>query len=309
MGYKRAGFDVIGNCEIDKKINDMYVKNNHPRYNFCMDLRSFNEIPDKDLPEELFNLDILDGSPPCSTFSSVGKREKGWGKEKVFREGQAKQTLDDLFFIFLETVRKLKPKIVIAENVTGLLAGNARGYVNEIIKGFHEAGYHVQIFKLNAARMNCPQARQRVFFIASRLNGIDKLVLDFKEPEITFGEVKSEHGKPVSEDSVLAILLKKARRGDKDLRDVANRHYQQKNNYFSAKFIYDEKVALTVTSSGEFIRFEDKTLFSDEDFITCQTFPQDYDFCGNNVQYVCGMSVPPNMMANIATEVYKQWLA
>ena len=44
------------------------------------------------------------------------------------------------------------------------------------------------------------------------------------------------------------------------------------------------------------------------DHINVQTFPQDYDFMGNNVQYVCGMSVPPNMMANIAMEVWKQWL-
>lgn len=39
MGYKRAGFQVIGNCEIDKQINDMYVKNHHPKYNYNMDAR------------------------------------------------------------------------------------------------------------------------------------------------------------------------------------------------------------------------------------------------------------------------------
>ena len=63
MGYKRAGFDVIGNVEIDPKINAMYVKNHQPKFNYCMDLRDFNKL--KELPEELFSLDILDGSPPC----------------------------------------------------------------------------------------------------------------------------------------------------------------------------------------------------------------------------------------------------
>lgn len=48
-------------------------------------------------PNELFKLDILDGSPPCSTFSLAGEREKNWGKNKKFREGQASQVLDDLF--------------------------------------------------------------------------------------------------------------------------------------------------------------------------------------------------------------------
>jgi len=309
MGYKRAGFEVVGNCEIDKKINAMYVKNMHPRHNFCMDLREFNEIPDEELPEELFGIDILDGSPPCSTFSTAGKREKGWGKEKVFREGQAKQTLDDLFFIFLETVKKLNPKIVIAENVTGILTGKARGYVNEIINRFHDMGYQVQIFNLNAARMNVPQARRRVFFIASRLKGIKKLELDFKEPEILFGDVRTEHGKPLPDGTVMTYLVRKAKKGDRKLSMTTDRLYGQNKNYYSHMLTYDEEVCCTVTSAGEYIRFADRCLFSDQDFISCQTFPQDYDFDGNSVQYVCGMSVPPNMMANIATEVYRQWLS
>lgn len=119
MGYKRAGFKVLGNVEIDPKVNDLYITNHKPKYNFCEDLRAFNER--EDLPEELFHLDILDGSPPCTSFSMAGVREKGWGKEKKFREGQTTQTLDDLFFVFLDTVAKLQPRVVIAENVKGLI--------------------------------------------------------------------------------------------------------------------------------------------------------------------------------------------
>lgn len=63
MGYKLAGFDVIGNLEIDKDKNDAYVANHKPKYNFCEDIRKF-KLRD-DLPDELYNLDILDGSPPC----------------------------------------------------------------------------------------------------------------------------------------------------------------------------------------------------------------------------------------------------
>lgn len=47
---------------------------------------------------------------------------------------------------------------------------------------------------------------------------------------------------------------------------------------------------------------------SDDDCRNIQTFPQDYNFGNEDVKYICGMSVPPNMMANIATEIYKQWL-
>ena len=62
MGYKRAGFKVIGNVEIDVAMNKMYLKNFNPTYNYNMDLRDFNKL--EDLPEELYRLDILDGSPP-----------------------------------------------------------------------------------------------------------------------------------------------------------------------------------------------------------------------------------------------------
>ena len=136
MGYKLAGCDVLGNCEIDKKMNKVYVKNHNPKYNFEMDIGDFNNLPDTDIPKELFDLDILDGSPPCTTFSMAGLREQTWGKEKKFREGQKKQVLDELSFIFIETAKKLKPKTVIMENVEGLLKGNAWQYVQRIYHDF-----------------------------------------------------------------------------------------------------------------------------------------------------------------------------
>ena len=79
------------------------------------------------------------------------------------------------------------------------------------------------------------------------------------------------------------------------------------NIIFNSKFLYDEMVAPTVTS-GDHYRFFDRKKCTDDDYRNIQSFPQDYDFMGNPANYVCGMSVPPNMMANIATEVYNQWL-
>lgn len=304
MGYKRAGFEVLGNVEIDPKINKMYCVNNHPKYNFCMDLRQFNKL--EDLPEELFDLDILDGSPPCTSFSFAGDRDKTWGKEKKFREGQKHQKLDDLFFVFLDTVERLRPKIVIAENVVGLVSGKAKGYVNQIVKRFHELGYAVQIFKLNSAFMDVPQARHRVFFVANRL-GFAPLSLSFNYDPILFKEVRSAAGKPVAEGTMTAKMLAAAKPGDAKLMHVAQR-VAGGLSYYGQEIVGDEDVCRCVTSGGALFRFCDKMAFSDEDIVAVQTFPQDYDFCGNSVQYVCGMSVPPNMMANVAEEVYEQWL-
>ena len=305
MGYKRAGFHVIGNVEIDPKINAMYVRNHHPKYNFNMDLRKFNELTD--IPEELYHLDILDGSPPCTVFSTAGKREDGWGVKKKFREGQAAQTLDDLFFVFLDTVEKLKPKVVCAENVPGLLTGNAKGYVNQILKRFKELGYDVQIFKLNAARMDCPTARHRVFFIANRM-GYPKLKLDFHYDAIPFMEVRAEHGIAADSSNVIKQFVDRAIPGERCAEEVYKRLTGKGNKYFTDIIVNDRDVAQTITSSGSFWRMADRRKFCKEDFRNVQTFPQDYDFCGNDPQYVCGMSVPPNMEANIAVEVYEQWL-
>ena len=68
----------------------------------------------------------------------AGQREEAWGVEKKFKEGQKLQTLDDLLFVFIDTVAKLKPKVAIMENVEGLLLGNAFEYVKEIYSRFHK---------------------------------------------------------------------------------------------------------------------------------------------------------------------------
>lgn len=308
MGYKLAGCDVLGCVEIDPKMNEIYVKNHKPKYNFLMDLRDFNALPDDQIPEELFNLDILDGSPPCTTFSTSGLREKSWGKKKKFREGQKEQTLDDLSFVFIETVKKLKPKVVIMENVEGLLIGNAFSYVQRIYDDFMDAGYFVHHWLLKGEQMGVPQARHRVFFVACRADlNIDPSWLDmsFNYEPVLFKEIKSKKGKPLNQQRRLYQVLLKAKYGDKDLADTLRRE-ENKYSLFSHQLIYDDKVVSTITAKCEFFRFPERTALSNQDIISSQTFPQDYDFGNQPIGYVCGMSVPPIMMKRIATRLIEQ---
>ena len=306
MGYKLAGFDVIGCCEIDERMLEIYKANLHPRFPFRMDVRDF--ITQTDLPEELYQLDILDGSPPCSTFSFAGHRDEDWGKEKTFREGQAKQRLDDLFFHFIAIAKKLQPKVVIAENVAGLIKGKAKGYVNEIFKAFQEAGYDPQLFLFNAAYMGVPQRRERTIFIARRKDlNLPRIQMSFQEPPIHFGEVRSEHGVEINKDTQLYQLLQRRKPEDKKLSDIHER-WSGKMKGYTTPIVKDDDVPVTLCASGGMVRDYDCCYFSDQDCINIQTFPQDYDFGKEPVEYVTGMSVPPVMMANIATEVYRQWL-
>ena len=308
MGYKLAGYEVIGNVEIDPRVMSVYKKNNHPKHPFLMDVRNFLEIPNEELPEELFHLDILDGSPPCSVFSTAREREKGWNKEKVFREGQARQKLDDLFFYFIEIARKLQPRVVIAENVSGLLKGNARGYVNEIFHAFDMAGYKTQLFLLNAAYMGVPQKRERCFFVAQRKDqNFPKLCLSFKEPPILFGDVRTQDGiEP--EEGVYKELLKKRTLADTSIADISERVRGKCTGFVNA-IMSDNAPAFTLISGANAYRMCDGKRLSDGDILAIQTFPQDYDFTPETAKYICGMSVPPVMMAQIASEIDRQWFA
>ena len=305
MGYKLAGYTVLGNCEIDPAMDAVYQANHHPKYSYLMDIREFNR--QISYPDELKHLDILDGSPPCSVFSTAGDREKAWGKEKVFREGQKKQRLDDLFLHFIHTAEILQPKVVVAENVKGLLRGNAKGYVNELLKAFRSAGYVTQIFLLDARTMGVPQRRNRVFFIAHRKDlELPKLRLDFHEKPILFGEVRSEHGVPLR-NCMMAELVGKRQKGDTCFSDISERE-RGKRSMYTDRIVDDGKIAPTNTATGVAVRFVDGQKYSVHDYIATQTFPQDFNFLDQVPQYVCGMSVPPVMMAQVAAEIYRQWL-
>lgn len=305
MGYKLAGYEIVGNCEIDPKVAAVYEKNNHPQHSFVMDIRKFNQI--ENYPDELYDLDILDGSPPCSTFSMAGEREAAWGKEKAFREGQKKQRLDDLFFDFIKTAKRLNPKIVVAENVEGLILGNAKGYVNEIVKEFNAVGYAVQMFLLNASKMGVPQCRKRVFFIARKKElKLNPLKIQVNEPPIFFKEFRDKNGVELG-DGLTKRLLEKRKPGDTDIGMISKRERGKRSN-FNAKIIDDNSIPSTQVSGNENYRFYDGKKLTRNDIVNIQSFPQDYDFLNQSPQYICGMSVPPVMMAHIASTIYDQWL-
>ena len=242
MGYKLAGYEHFGGVEIDPKIADVYRENHKPKHLYVEDIRLFNKR--SDLPAELFDLDILDGSPPCSTFSMAGSREKAWGKKKQFREGQAVQVLDDLVFEYVRTIDKLQPKVCLLENVRGIIQGNAKAYSKEIVRQMTAAGYRVQVFLLNAASMGVPQKRERVFFIGLRKDfGLPELSLMFDEMPVTFGDIKTGvNGEKLSDETVLVWEKRKAI--DNDLGDIHKR-ISGKIKRFQVKFVKDHKTHLT----------------------------------------------------------------
>ena len=310
MGYKLAGCDVLGCCEIDPRMNEIYLKNHKPKYNYLMDIRKFNELPNEEIPKELFDLDILDGSPPCTTFSTAGEREKSWGKKKKFREGQAEQTLDDLSFVFIDTVAKLKPKCVIMENVSGLIKGEAWSYVQRIYKQLNDIGYTVKHWLCKGENMGVPQKRHRVFFIALRNDikfDLYNLDMSFNYEPIAYELIKEGAGEELNKETRIYKLLSQCNENDKYLSDVTKR-VEGKDTLFNYVILREKDVFPTLTAGSAVtpMRGKEKIFCTCEDMINAQTFPQDYDFIKRtraNIQYICGMSVPPIMIKRIVTRL------
>lgn len=319
MGYKLAGFDVIGHNDIDKKMIEVYKKNHKPKFSFHESITTFAQR--KDLPKELYELDILDGSPPCSSFSMAGNREKDWGKEKKFREGQEMQILDTLFFDFIDLAKELKPKVVVAENVKGLLLGAAKEYVRKIYKAFDEAGYYCQHFLLDASKMGVPQRRERVFFICLRkdlankflhwqdmFTEVPKIEMEFNEKEINFSEyTTNENDRSFSENCVRLWQGKKE--GDKGFQEASARLDNKPNNWFSYNYVKNNQVMPTILANDWTVLWDYPRHPNKVEYCLAGSYPLDYNFNKNKVHYLIGMSVPPVMTAQIATKIYEQWLS
>lgn len=300
MGYKMSGFEVLGANDIDPVVMNHYVRNHKPKYSFLESIVTFKDNPN--LPEELFNLDILDGSPPCSSFSMAGQREKKWGVEKKFREGQEKQVLDDLFFHFIDLAKRLQPKVVIAENVKGLISGNAKGYVKQIFDAYDKAGYETQLFLLNGATMGLPQKRERVFFISRRKDlKLPKIKLSFNEKPIRL--IDALDGITDVEkitDNQLQYWMK-AKPGESFSK------YHPKGSYFNMIKAPKYGPANTLTTKTEmFFHWKEKRTLNLKEWQIIGSYPLDYDFGNYNGKYLIGMSVPPMMMHKVSMEVAKQ---
>lgn len=167
LGYKMAGFRCLLASEFVPAAREVYEAN-FP--GVPVDGGDIREVTAEDILTRIGKgvgeLDVLEGSPPCASFSTAGKREKGWGKVRSYSD--VEQRSDDLFFEFARLLKGIQPRAFSAENVTGLVKGAAKGYFKMILTALEEAGYVVRASKLDSQWLGVPQARQRIFFVGMR---------------------------------------------------------------------------------------------------------------------------------------------
>ena len=92
--------------------------------------------------------------------------------------------------------------------------------------------------------------------------------------------------------------------------EEAHKKLTGKRGFFNQQFCYEDRVCYTLSAHlDSLIPFKQPVYLSTSEVCNISTFPQDYNFCGLSPHYICGMSVPPVMMAQIATRIYEQWLS
>jgi DNA (cytosine-5)-methyltransferase 1 len=169
LGFEMAGCDVIWSSEFVERAREVHELNFPGCPVDSNDIRVVEpeEILD-DVGMDVGEVDILNGSPPCASFSQAGSREKLWGKVKQYSD--VKQRADDLFFEFARLVAGIEPRVFVAENVSGLRLGKAKGYLKMIHKALVDAGpgYKVKVKELDAQWLGVPQSRKRLIFIGVR---------------------------------------------------------------------------------------------------------------------------------------------
>lgn len=190
--YKLAGGDVKYMNEFQQVHVDTYLENFPNTVHECKDIK---EVTGKSIMEmtgiKKYELDILDGSPPCPPFSMAGSKREGWNKEKM-AYGMKQQNIEDLTWEQIRIAEEMMPKIIVCENVKGLSMDYARDHLNRMITDFEKLGYSVTWKITKGHEHGVPQKRERVFIIAVRDDVLDAIGMPFMCMSGLFPETTSQ---------------------------------------------------------------------------------------------------------------------
>lgn len=297
-GVKMAGVQVLLATEFIKPAIETYEKNHKGTIVIGEDIRKVDwESWRKELKLKRGQLDFSEGSPPCKSFSTSGTGSDDWGKEKLYSENVYQRT-DDLFYEEMRKLEAFMPKVFVCENVKGMVEGDAKGYFIEILRDLKAIGYDVKAQVLNAARLDVPQARERVIFVGVRNDlvkkGFSPVFPKAKPYEVNVNDVLPH-----------IAYLKSKYRGD--------------IKYVPASIPSPTIVASDGTnsetagfSSGGFIETVDgeRRKYTIDELKKIFTFPDDFIFTGTYKQQFerLGRSVPPLMMYRVVAELRRQIL-
>ena len=342
-GYRLAGGDILAINEFVEEARNTY-RDNYPTTPIVPD--DIKELTGQDFLDltglKKGELDILDGSPPCSAFSvagklshsSEGKHSDGWGQTKTYSDGKVVENIEDLFFEFLRVANEIQPKVIIAENVKGLTVGEAKEYYNRILNEFENIGYEVVSEVMDARYYGVSQTRTRVIFIAVRNDVAEEVGLNFLTMSHLFPdpsreviplkdalinlEYDSDEVKELTEKFERTAYWKQTGSQMPTYPDkvLSGMDYHPKGHHFNLKRVSLEVPAPTLTAmgngnttAGAFHWAEPRKLTLGE-LKRIMSLPDDFKLTGkwNQKAERIGRMVPPLMMKSVAESVYENVL-
>lgn len=313
LGVEKAGFDTIGLIEFDKDAADT-LKKNRPDWNVihddianisCLDLEDYFSVKKGEL-------DLLSGGAPCQAFSYAGKR---LGLE---------DTRGTLFYHYALFLEKLQPKMFLFENVRGLLTHDHGKTYETMINVFKKAGYTTDRQILNAWEHGAPQKRERLITIGIRNDLIRKTTYSFPEAQAykpvlrdVLLDCPKGPGVPYGEKKRKIFELVPAGGYWRDIDPQIAREYMKScwnmeggRTGILRRMSLDEPSLAVLTSPSQKQTERCHPLearpFTVRENARCQTFPDDWEFCGNvSAQYrQVGNAVPVSLAYDIAKEIY-----
>ena len=343
-GYRLAGGNILAINEFVEEAPNTYHAN-FPHTLIIPD--DIKKLSGKDFLEPFDmkpgQLDILDGSPPCSAFSIAGKlshgkggkHSDGWGQTKKYSDDQVVENIEDLFFEFLRVADEIKPKVIVGENVKGLTIGEAKEYFNRINNEFSNIGYDVSAKVLDAKHFGVPQTRARTIFIGVRQDITSKIGLTFMNIASIF---PSENKELVSLEEGLEGLTIDQEEADwlkekwqntayykatsslmpaDPEKVLSGDDYGQRAKHFNMKRASRFKPAPTVTAMGSgatnagTIHWNVQRKLTIKELKRIMSLPDDFKLTGTFNQQAerCGRMVPSLMMKAIAESIYKKVLS
>jgi DNA (cytosine-5)-methyltransferase 1 len=343
-GYRLAGGKILAVNEFVEEAQNTYRENYPDTVIVPGDIK---KLTGTYLMEQagvkISELDILDGSPPCSAFSMAGSISHGGGnthadafnKTKQYSDIKGVENVEDLFFEFLRVAKDIKPKVIIGENVEGLTMGEAKEYFHKIQNTFEEIGYLIVANVLDSSYFGVPQSRKRCFFIGVREDVAEKVGINFmtmyqlypdkNDFRTTLGEAINDvvnddkeeldylFDKISPEKAVGKTLMKMPKDPDKVLTGM---DYHDKGHHFNLKRSSLRKPCPTITAMGNLAGvagtchpLEDRK-FTIKELKRIMSLPEDFKLTGQHKQQSerIGRMVPPLMMKALAESVYNKVL-
>ena len=309
IGFKEAGFEIIGASDIWKE-SENTMKLNYPEIPFiCKDVRLLTA---KEILKSTNGVypDVIIGGPPCQGFSVMGDKNSADPRNKLFEA-------------YVRLVDDLQPTCFVFENVKGVKTMFGGRYLREIANSFASIGYNLYLKVLNSADYGVPQNRQRVIIFGTKL---DKAFSFPKQNFDSIGKLKSM--KNVGE--AIMDLAKKSKTTPNhialDHNETVIRRYKlipeggklpppeqlpveiRRKNFGNTYVRLDRKKLSTtmVPGNNEFpIHPVLNRSLTPREAARIQSFPDDFIFTGPRREQciLVGNAVPPLMGAKIALEV------